>query len=726
MHRLVTNFFQKAPNFASGINKYFAPLYKDLGVYRSLSPFVDNIRHLSNSLADGQIPVTGLGTSNFRKLVLSSTILVDKTMLIRDIEHDQSEVSLFTFPRRWGKTTNLTMLKEFYQLDDNEDNGDSYKLFAGGAVRLSNKKIKELPALQIAKDKDVMKEQGAWPVIYIDLKDISGSSYRETLDTLKEQVYQAWIQHSYLLDSNKLSGSQLNIVEHFIDNFKIDNLNEVQIKKSLKKLSEILHQHHGKKVKILIDEYDSAVNKAYIDENIDSKDIQKIINLYRDFLSPALKSNDYLDKAILTGIFKLAKANIFSGLNNVISHSMGDIEFAQYYGFTQEEVEKLLEVYNVDSEMATLIKDWYNGYNSGELQIYNPWSVVNVLNKYQTYSKKIGLKYNKNDVLGNYWGESGNMAFVMPLLKHKDIKSQIETLASGGGIYFNAINELSVEDYVEFRNMISLGQNYYITLKGMNVLFSYLLAGGYFTHDRQSDLYFLPNQEVKDYIQSKLAEYYERQYNIDLNNIHAVTDQIQLIFDAKTSKDYNITEANLTNKLIKLFQNLPNFNRVSKDIVDIKSGEYNIHANEAMLQTIVNYTALQLKKINQFGTEVYLGNGRVDLFMVHQQSNKVIIIEFKYDKQEANSAIEQIKEKQYAKPMPKGYEVIQIGINVDYDKNVNVKIDSQYVYHDNDKANSQITMAEIDSDNILDLTILDNNTQFVDKITIIGDDSDHA
>ena len=144
MHKVVNNFFQKVPTFLMGINKYNVPLYKAPSAYISALPIVDNIRYLSSGLVDGQPPSTALGASSFHKLVLSSTILVDKSMLIKDIERNQSEVSLFTFPRRWGKTTNLTMLKEFYRLNNNEQEDnfnkkdhDSYKIFAGGTVTLS-------------------------------------------------------------------------------------------------------------------------------------------------------------------------------------------------------------------------------------------------------------------------------------------------------------------------------------------------------------------------------------------------------------------------------------------------------------------------------------------------------------------------------------------------------------------------------------------------------------
>ncbi|HJK86896.1 MAG TPA: AAA family ATPase [Candidatus Megaira endosymbiont of Nemacystus decipiens] len=673
------------------INKGFVrsipkTLYSDVVAFGV--PYFAQTTYRHFNTPTGEKPSILVGSGNFRKLVLGSTLLVDKTELIKKVEEQSNEVMLFTYPRRWGKTTNLTMLKEFYQLNTPGKEAEilmkecsSKELFTGGEAKLSNNRNKQLLPLKISQHQHIMQQQGTRPLIYIDLKDVPGSSYQNALDGLKKAVYLSFNEHSYLLNSKSIDSGAKDVLEKLVSANSYHKTKDLFLKDSLRMLSELLYNHHGKKVLVLIDEYDSAINKAYINRQISNDDIDKIIELYRDFLSPALKSNIYLEKALLTGIFKLAKANIFSGLNNMVTYDMSDLEYSKYYGFTQEEVEYLLTAYSVDLKTKEAIKGWYNGYNAGGLEIYNPWSVVNALRNYQVFKEqKHSFPASKYNILKSYWSESGNVNFITPLLKHKSIKNKIEQLIKGEAIYFNFKSELSVTDYAELKNMINLGLNYEINNNGINVLFSYLTYGGYLTRAKNSILYTLPNKEIQDDLRDKILEHYNRQYNIDTNLFLQVTDQLQLILEAKSQEDYTKIKSNFTLALTKIFEQAPPLNKVSRDKIELQPGVKYWLGNEDLLHSILSYTVLQLKDISQFATEVYLGDGRADLLYLDEANKKAVILELKFDDSDAKAAIKQIHTKNYAKPIPIDFEVVNVGVNLDMKKALTVEIEKHGQY----------------------------------------------
>ena len=693
-------------------------VYSDVILFHFPSCLTKITSRYFNTLT-GEKPSMLVGSGSFRKLVLGSTVLVDKSELIKEIEEQSNEVTLFTYPRRWGKTTNLTMLKEFYQLNTLDKGTEilskecsSRELFTGGYAKLPNNQNKLLMPLKISQNQQLMAQQGSRPLIYIDLKDVSGSSYNNALEGLKKAIYLSFNEHRYLLNCNSLDLESKDVLKELVSANSYHKTKDVFLKDSLRMLSELLYKHHGKKVLILIDEYDSVINKAYINRQISNDDTDRIIELYRDFLSPALKSNIYLEKALLTGIFKLAKANIFSGLNNLVTYDMSDLKYSKYYGFTQEEVEYLLRVYSVDTKTKSDIKGWYNGYNAGGLEIYNPWSVVNVLRSYQALEEqKRDFPTVQHNILKSYWVESGNVNFITPLLKHKNIKNKVEQLIKGEAIYFNFKLELNVTDYTELKNMINLGSNYAINNNGINVLFSYLTYGGYLTKMKNSTLYILPNKEIQDDLREKILEYYNRQYNIDTNLFLQVTDQLQLILDAKSQEDYTNIKANFISALTKIFEQAPPLNRVSKEEIEVQAGEKYWHGNEDLLHSILSYTVLQLKDISQFATEVYLGDGRADLLYLDEGSKKAVILELKFNDSNAKSAIKQIHTKGYAKPVSKDFEVINVGVNID------IELASQ--------SESQNNILAVHTANILSSDMYEHENSIGCDIQIAGDEIDH-
>ena len=302
------------------------------------------------------------------------------------------EVCVNTFPRRFQKSTNVSTLKSFYSIEVDEageplslEARKNPVLFTGGEAVGIDGTAKFLNPLKVSAYPDIMRMQGAIPVISADFQGVSGESYEAVFSGVKGVLHDTWNQHVYLLKSTKLRADELALVERYVDSIGYENLTERQVKSGLQFLSRLLHSHFGVPAIILVDEYDTAINKAFRNLNIDSDDAHKIIELHRDIFGAALKGNSSLYKGLVTGILRIAKANIFSGLNNPGEFSMSDKKFAGLYGFTREDVDELMTRFNVPVELADGLKDWYNGYDVlGEL-IYNPWSVIKTLETLDTY-----------------------------------------------------------------------------------------------------------------------------------------------------------------------------------------------------------------------------------------------------------------------------------------------------------------------------------------------------
>lgn len=282
-----------------------------------------------------------IAIEDFKKIIETDCYYIDKTKFIEDILIDKTEVKLFCRPRRFGKTLNMSTLKYFFDIENREENR---KLFNGLYIENS----------------PMIKEQGKYPVIFISMKGISSVDFGNALDKIKDKISTLYINYSFLMEV-------LNEFE--IKKFKdiaSGNINIAQLESSLLFLTKILCKYYNQKVIVLIDEYDSPIMNAYE---------KGYYNEMRDFLKAfygdALKTNEYLQMGILTGIIRVAQAGIFSDLNNFITYTTLNNDYSQCFGLVEEEVKTMLNYYNIGYEMPD-VKSWYNGYSFGKDEIYNP------------------------------------------------------------------------------------------------------------------------------------------------------------------------------------------------------------------------------------------------------------------------------------------------------------------------------------------------------------------
>ena len=278
---------------------------------------------------------------------------VDKTLLIRDFLDRKSFVTLFTRPRRFGKTLNMDMLRAFFEISDD----DTSKYFADKEIWKCGKKYQE--------------HQGKYPVIFLSFKDVKYDTWEATFDKIAGLLQEEFGRHSELKNSDRLETYEREYYQKIVNG----KGNEVDLSVSLQKLSKMLAAHHRKAPIIIIDEYDTPIQEGYSQEFYDD-----IIGFMRNFFSGAFKDNKYLSYGFLTGILRIAQESIFSGLNNLTVSSVIDEEYDEFFGFTEQEVYKMLAYYGVSDKIDEL-KQWYDGYRFGNKEIYNPWSVINYLSK---------------------------------------------------------------------------------------------------------------------------------------------------------------------------------------------------------------------------------------------------------------------------------------------------------------------------------------------------------
>ena len=294
----------------------------------------------------------GIGISDFKNLRLRKNYFIDKSLYIKDIIDNQSGVVLVTRPRRFGKTLNMSMLRYFF--DCNVKN--SKELFEGLKIMGQGEKYTS--------------KQGAYPCIYLTLKDVNDSNYENMLLDLKTAILEMYREHRYLLDSDKIYDDEKARIMDIL----YTREDEVALKTSVKELSGYLYRHFGKPVMLFIDEYDVPIQVAYVKGYY-----EKAIEFLKTFYGTTFKDNQYLEKTVLTGVSRVAKESIFSGANNFKVFTVLDNEFADDFGITSEEMDKVIKDFNVKDEKDE-IKKWYDGYRIGNVEgIYNPWSILNYL-----------------------------------------------------------------------------------------------------------------------------------------------------------------------------------------------------------------------------------------------------------------------------------------------------------------------------------------------------------
>lgn len=351
-----------------------------------------------------------IGYDNFGEIMRRQLDFVDKSLFIKDIiDNETFQVLLITRPRRFGKTLNLSMLEHFF------------------AAEVTMQQTQGLfDNLKIAKvdNGNYLKHQGKYPVISISFKDIKDYSFEVAYSKLQELIIRVYEEHNYLATSTKLTQEQKQA-------FKLTlrrEANQGQLENSLLVLCKFLHMHHGIKPYLLIDEYDTPIHSAYLNGYY-----EEMINFMRNMFGAALKTNPYLEKAVITGILRVAKESLFSGLNNLKVYPILHQEYSQYFGFTEDEVNELLERANLENKSAE-IKHWYNGYQFGDNVIYNPWSMVNCLNDHGN--------------LAPYWLNTSDNALIKKLFAEadKETKLQLETLIRNEPI------EAIIDEFVAFTN----------------------------------------------------------------------------------------------------------------------------------------------------------------------------------------------------------------------------------------------------------------------------------
>lgn len=310
-----------------------------------------------------------IGIDNFEKLRSENFYYIDKTGLIKELLQDWGEVNLFTRPRRFGKSLNMSMLEKFFSIDGEKS------IFDG---------------LKISEEEELCQEyRGKYPVISISLKGIDARNYETAFQMAVQLINEVASGFYFLLQSEKLNEYDKEEYQKLLK----DNMNEAALGVSLKKLSAMLEKHFDKKVILLVDEYDVPLSKAY-----DHDYYEPMISLLRNLLGQALKTNNSLKFAVLTGCLRISKESIFTGLNNLRILSVADTEFEEYFGFTDKEVRELLKYYDCE-ENYELVKKWYDGYQFGNLEVYCPWDVI-------CYCAK--LRNDQTIQPQNYWMNTSN------------------------------------------------------------------------------------------------------------------------------------------------------------------------------------------------------------------------------------------------------------------------------------------------------------------------------
>lgn len=421
-----------------------------------------------------------IGIENFEEFFTEDFYYVDKTLFIKELLQNWGKVNLFTRPRRFGKSLNMSMLKCFFEI------GSDPALFEG---------------LKIMQEKALCeKYMGKFPVISISLKSVGGLKYDSAMAALKTVIGNESGRFRFLRESPKLDEDDKNSYNQLVNveakgNSKYAMPDDALID-SLKTLSQLLEKHYGKKVILLIDEYDVPLDKAFQGGYYD-----EMVNLIRSLFDNALKTNDSLYFAVLTGCLRISKESIFTGLNNPKVHTISDVRYDEYFGFTNEDVDELLEFYGLSSYKDT-IRDWYDGYRFGETDVYCPWDVINYCDE---------LLASPSTPPQNYWANTSGNDLIRRMLKNANLttKNEVEELLNGGQITKRIKQELT---YREIDDSIE------------NV-WSVLYATGYLTgmHVEQEDAdifrLWIPNGEIRKLFYELVEDWFREVTRSDTSRI---------------------------------------------------------------------------------------------------------------------------------------------------------------------------------------------------------------
>ncbi len=558
--------------------------------------------------AGNKLPRMLVGTDEFYDLVVNSDVFVDKSLMIMEILQDSGKVILITRPRRWGKSLNMNMLQKFFEIEVDEDGRPlpneqklNNKLFWGGTVDLGFDETKELKPLKISSIANAIKRQGQFPVISINFKDVKGSDYQEIENGIKISVKNLYNSHKYLQFSDKIS---LNEKNNFLDYLQ-GQIDKTNLKISLKFLSELLFMHFGQKVYILIDEYDTPINSAYIEFGEKSKEFDNVLKIFRGMFGSALKTNPYLEKGVITGILRIAKANLFSDLNNVSEYTLLDEDFSKFYGFTKGEVDELLTKVPTKTDPEK-IKDWYNGYTFGGEVIYNPWSIMQCL----AHKGK----------LDHYWLDSGGTSLIDKALLSDEMQEDLQNLITGKNITSTIVKQISFADINKPVGLLSL------------LLFSGYLNPKAKSHEENIYELSVPNKEVRYIYNTRMLQWVTDQLKIDSSRYYSFVS----LLPAVRLEEFK-------EKLQKLLLNSTSFHQTG------------------IARAELFYSGFMLGLINMLASDYIIdseketGDGRADIVLVPQaeRAENAIIIEYKVAKVAeelefvAKSGLLQINDKRY-------------------------------------------------------------------------------
>ena len=514
-----------------------------------------------------------IGESDFKTIIEKNCYYFDKTQWIEEIIKDGAAVKLFTRPRRFGKTLNMTTLKYFFTMKNAKKNK---KLFEG---------------LDISKS-EYFKYQGQYPVLFLSLKDIKKSSWETCFSTIKRMIRSLY--------------SEYKDVQECLDELELEDFKNIYFGKeeayystSLRFLCECIYKHYGKKVILLIDEYDTPLVAANMYEYFEGE----ARDFFRDFYSTVLKDNEYLEMAVLTGIVRVAKENIFSGLNNLEVYDIFNPKYPSYFGLTQKEVESALKYYEVDFEIDK-VRDWYDGYKFGGIEIYNPWSIT---------------KYLKYKELGAYWVNTSDNLLIYDTLKKGDLEiiEDLKQLIERKELVKSLDKGFSFED-------LKVSPGY---------IWSLMVASGYLRVVRKLNNDPFSSEYVVDIPNLEILSFFEKDF---IRRFMRDPDYFRELIDSLVKGDMYRFE----DRLKYIFMTSPSH-------FDFKQEEANYHL-------FILGMLIQLKREYKVKSNLEAGYGRTDVLVLPYDRNKLgFVFEFKVSKSEeeletkAEEALKQIDEKNY-------------------------------------------------------------------------------
>ena len=523
-----------------------------------------------------------VGLENFEQIINDNYYYVDKTELISELIRNGGMVNLFTRPRRFGKTLNMSMLEHFFSIERDQS------IFEG---------------LEISKDTKLCEEyMGKYPVISISLKGINAATYEAAFDFAVRIMKKVARNVQFLLGSDALSDYDKLEYKELLNN----NMSEAAFCGGLKILSELLEKHYGTKVVLLIDEYDVPLAKAF-----ENGYYNQMIFLIRSLLEQALKTNNSLKFAVMTGCMRISKESIFTGLNNLKVLSITDERYDEYFGFTDTEVREMLKYYEIEDYYEE-VKNWYDGYQFGSVEVYCPWDVLNYCDKLKDHGDSFPENYwintSSNDAVRKFIQMSGNLK----------TKREIETLLAGEEIIKEIHQELVYpEMYQSLENVWSLlFMTGYLTQRGRVDAKRYKLA--------------IPNLEIRDIFETQIMEYFKESVAKDGDTLSRFCDALK---NGEETKVGEIFESYLK-KTISV-----------RDTFVRKASKENFY--HGILLGILGVKEEWYVSSNQES-----GEGYSDIMVETENSETVILIEVKYANdgnldQACERALQQIEEKKY-------------------------------------------------------------------------------